>query len=382
MAHRFIVHHWQIGVGYTEGSRADLVQWRLGWWWVEVVMKVKLDIEDPMALLDYLRISGRIGADEAPETRVLGGGVSNRTVLVTRTNGEQWVLKQALEKLRVQVEWYAAPERIHREALGLRWLRTLLPRESIASFVFEDAEQHILAMAAVPQPHANWKTLLLQGQLERRHVEQFGRLLGTLHTASWHERADVGAAFDDRSFFEALRLEPYYAYAARQVPAAAPFVDRLIAETRGTRLALTHGDYSPKNILVHAGNLVLLDHEVIHFGDPAFDVGFSLTHLLSKAHHLQDRRPHFADAALLYWATYHGVIAALPWAANLQARAVRHTLACLLARVAGRSPLEYLTAGERAAQEAIVVALMALPPDTMAGLISQFIERLDSHAHH
>jgi len=368
-------------VGYTEGSRAGLVQGRLGWWWVEVVMKVKLDIEDPMALLDYLRVSGHIGADEAPETRVLGGGVSNRTVLVTRTNGEQWVLKQALEKLRVQVEWYAAPERIHREALGLRWLRTLLPRENIAPFVFEDVEQHILAMAAVPQPHANWKTLLLQGQLERRHVEQFARLLGTLHTASWHERADVGAAFDDRSFFEALRLEPYYAYTARQVPAAAPFVDRLIGETRDTRLALTHGDYSPKNILVHAGNLVLLDHEVIHFGDPAFDVGFSLTHLLSKAHHLQDRRPHFADAALLYWATYHGVIAALPWAANLQARAVRHTLACLLARVAGRSPLEYLTAGERAAQGVIVVALMARPPDTMAGLIGQFIERLDSHAH-
>ncbi len=58
-----------------------------------------------------------------------------------------------------------------------------------------------------------------------------------------------------------------------------------------------HGDYSPKNILIHKDRLVLLDHEVIHFGDPAFDLGFSMTHFLSKAHHLPAQRREFASAA-------------------------------------------------------------------------------------
>jgi hypothetical protein len=55
---------------------------------------------------------------------------------------------------------------------------------------------------------------------------------------------------------------------------------------------------------------------------------------------------------------------------------VRHTLACLLARVAGRSPLEYLDNAERSCQRAAVTVLMASPPFTVAQLVSQFIDRL------
>src|SRR5205823_5639992 len=101
-------------------------------------------------------------------------------------------------------------------------------------------------------------------------------------------------------------LEPYYEFTAQRVSGARSFLELLIAETRATRTALVHGDYSPKNVLVFQDALVLVDHEVIHFGDPAFDVGFSLTHLLSKAHHLPERRAAFASAALEYWASYQG----------------------------------------------------------------------------
>ncbi|RIK33550.1 MAG: hypothetical protein DCC57_24975, partial [Chloroflexi bacterium] len=61
-----------------------------------------------------------------------------------------------------------------------------------------------------------------------------------------------------------------------------------------------------------------------------------------------------------------------PWTADLEGHAMRHTLACLLARVAGRSPLEYLTPGERARQQEVVVALMAAPPATVEMLITHF----------
>jgi hypothetical protein len=233
-------------------------------------------------------------------------------------------------------------------------------------------------MAAVPHPHENWKSMLLAGRLERDHVAQFARLLGTIHRRGHERRAEVEPVFADRGYFESLRLEPYYGYTATQVAGASAFLTDLIAATLARRDTIVHGDYSPKNILVHAGRLVLLDHEVIHFGDPGFDLGFSLTHFLSKAHHLPARRADFAKAAVDYWSLYRETLGEVPFAGDLEPRAVRHTLGCLLARVRGRSPLEYMDPDERTRQAATVVRLMADPPATVADLTRRFVTSLGS----
>jgi aminoglycoside phosphotransferase (APT) family kinase protein len=329
----------------------------------------ELDIEQPGALIAYLRDSGRIGADETPAVRVPAGGVSNRTVLVQRPSGEAWVIKQALARLRVKVEWYSDVSRIHREALALRYLPALAPPGAITPLVFEDEARHLLAMQAVPEPHENFKAMLLRGGVDRHHIEQFAALLATIHRRSAEAPAELRRVFQDTSFFESLRLEPYYAYAASQVPQAGDFLHALIADTRQRRLALVHGDYSPKNILVRDGRLVLLDHEVIHWGDPAFDIGFAQTHLLSKARHLQNSRQALIDAARDFVDVYSAVVGPVYWGANMQAMAVRHTLGCLLARVEGRSPLEYLGESSRRSQRASAAALMRNPPATPAELI-------------
>jgi aminoglycoside phosphotransferase (APT) family kinase protein len=343
---------------------------------VAKLINAQLDIEQPDDLIAYLRRTGRIGCGEQVRVSILRGGVSNRTVAVARETGDAWVLKQALEKLRVPVDWFSSPERIHREALGLEWLARIAPPGSITPLLFEDSEQHLLAMRAVPQPHENWKAMLLSGRIQLDHFRQFATLLGTIHREAYRRRADLEEVFAERSFFESLRLEPYYAYAARQAPDAAGFLDTLIRDTLACRITLVHGDYSPKNILIYKDRLVLLDHEVIHFGDPAFDLGFSLTHFLSKAHHLPALRREFTEAALEYWRVYAETLGTLPWAADLEPRAVRHTLGCLLARVAGRSPLEYLDANERDRQRQAVLSIMPVPPATIAGLICMFEERL------
>ncbi len=366
-------------------------------------MSRPFNIEQPDDLLTYLRDHGHITPTEQPLIRTLTGGVSNRTVWVERAGGEAWVLKQALAKLRVSVDWFSSPERVHREALGLRWLAQLAPPGATTPLIFEDHQHHLLAMQAVPQPHDNWKTLLLVGGLEENHINQFGRLLGTIHRRAFERREEVAPIFADRSFFESLRLEPYYTYTAGQLPAAAEFLHALIDETRVCHLTLAHGDYSPKNVLVHQGRLILLDHEVIHWGDPAFDLGFSLTHLLSKAHHLPHQRTAFAAAAIAYWQVYaetlgEALVAAfksdphpqplsLPGrgesrqrrgegSSSFEARAVRHTLACLLARVAGRSPLEYLDEAARICQQKAVLALLVAPPFRITELVNQFINKL------
>ena len=337
-----------------------------------------LDIEQPGALRGYLRATGWIAPDEDPKVTVLAGGVSNRTVLVERESGEAWVVKQALERLRVKVEWLSSPGRIHREALGMDWLSKIAPPGSTTPLVFEDFEHHLLGMAAVPQPHENWKSMLLRGELKRDHVEQFANLLGVVHRVSHERRADIEPVFADRGFFESLRLEPYYVYTAGQVAPARAFIEALLAETRAIRQTIVHGDYSPKNVLVHNERLILLDHEVIHFGDPGFDLGFSLTHLLSKAHHIPEKRTDFQDAAKHYWGIYYQNVIGCDWAKELEPRAVRHTLSCLLARVAGKSPLEYMDQTERARQQTAVVALMAAPPLTIAELTDRFVDAVAS----
>src|SRR3954452_22571065 len=165
-------------------------------------MSQALDIEQHDQLIAYLHDSGRIARDEAPTCQTLQGGVSNKTVLVERASGESWVLKQALAKLRVEADWFSDPARIWREAEALRWLPKFAPPGTITPLVFEDSQHHVLAMQAVPQPHENWKAMLLGGRVEGRHVDQFAGLLGAIHRGAAEAGGPVRETFDDRSFFE------------------------------------------------------------------------------------------------------------------------------------------------------------------------------------
>ncbi|MFN8374286.1 MAG: aminoglycoside phosphotransferase family protein [Anaerolineae bacterium] len=335
-----------------------------------------LDIEQPDALLDYLRRNGHIAPDETPTFRRLPGGVSSRTVFVARASGETWVLKQSLAKLRVQVDWFSDPQRIHCEAAAQRWLIQLTPRGSVPAFTFEDYDEHVLAMEAIPQPHDNWKQLMLQGGLQQEHAAAFGQLLGTIHREASRRLVEIAPEFADCTFFESLRLEPFYRYVAGNIAEVQTFLNALIADTEHRRETLTHGDFSPKNILIYQNRLILLDHETTHIGDPAFDIGFSMAHLLSKGHHLLAQRADFAAATRLYWTNYVNTLGSIGWWDGFEARAARHVLGCLLARVAGRSQMDYLSVDEKARQRTVVIALMQNPPATIFETIERFLTGL------
>ncbi len=333
-----------------------------------------MNIEQPAEFQDYLRQAGYLADDESVEFEVLAGGVSNRTVLVHRKAGPSWVVKQSLSKLRVEADWYCDPARIRREAAGLRTLQTLLKPGDVPQYVFEDAKHYLFAMSAIAKPHDNWKQLLLTGQIDEQLIRRSGDMLAAIHMESASRHALLQSEFSDRLFFESLRLEPYYAYTAQQVPDASLFLNRLIDQTRSTVQTLVHGDYSPKNILVRDNRLVLLDYEVVHWGDPSFDCGFFLTHLISKSHHLHTQREAFLSAAKLWMRHYLASVYEQLWAEELEARVVRQTLGCLLARVRGRSPLEYLSETERDRQAAAVVKIMNRDCWTIAELCQHFEE--------
>jgi aminoglycoside phosphotransferase (APT) family kinase protein len=328
-----------------------------------------IDIERPADAIGWLRRCHLIAETEVPHLEVLPGGVSSRTVLVERERGQSMVLKQSLAKLRVAVDWFSDPQRIHREALAIRWFSRLAPPGAITELFFEDVEEHAIAMEAVPKPHDNWKTMLLAGDVRLEHVRKFGELLAALHRNSAARAEELQPLFGDKTFFETLRVEPYYRYTAHLSP---QFLNSLIDETLATDVSLVHGDFSPKNVLIHGERMVLLDHEVAHFGDPAFDIGFAMAHFLSKAHHLADLRERFIDAAQEFWRSYQG------WTpyAEFERRCVRHSLACLLARVRGRSPLEYLSGEERSRQAEAILAIMRDAPRQFPALIERFEKEL------
>jgi len=309
-----------------------------------------LDIEDPHSLAAYLRDRGI----SPLEMRVLAGGVSNRTVLVSTVHA-RWVIKQALSKLRVPDEWFCSTERVHREALAIQLLQGIEPRGVVPQFVFEDRPNHILAMEAVAEPHENWKTMLLAGRMDESHFEQFGRLLADLQ--SLRPRPEMLSELSDRSFFEALRLAPYYLTSAARVPEAAGFLRDLVARTRERQDLLVHGDFSPKNVLVRDGRLTLLDFEVVHMGDAGFDIGFCMAHFLAKYLHLPDRRPATLRCIGAFLRAYRDA-AGVAFDAGRAASAAAHLIGCLMARVAGRSQLEYLSADGKRALQGVALKLM------------------------
>ena len=341
---------------------------------------MEFDIEDFDALRDYLTARGHVTWGEAVSFKKLHGGVSNRTVRVVWADGRAWVLKQALAKLRVKVDWFSSPERIGVEAKALRWLNRVAPPGTTPAFIFEDMTNHLMGMAAIPEEHENWKSVLLSGKIMSDHFEQFGLLLGTIHRQSSDAGAEACRLFADTTYFENLRLEPYYLYTAQRTSEAAVFLNALALETLQHKNSVVHGDFSPKNTLIYQNKLILLDYEVVHFGDPAFDVGFALAHFLSKAHHLPQARDRLASAAELFWQVYYDQVMQMNWAGDLEPRVVRHTLGCLLARVAGKSPLEYLTPWERARQHYVVLALIEDPPTNVPDLISEFVHKIDTYA--
>jgi len=129
-----------------------------------------------------------------------------------------------------------------------------------------------------------------------------------------------------------------------------------------TRVCLVHGDYSPKNVLIGQG-LWVIDFEVAHFGDPAFDLAFMLNHLLLKRLHLGGPGDGIESCVRGFWNGYLTGISDMP---PPDLRYVLGHVGCLMvARVDGKSPAEYLSADEREAARTAGSQLLLEPPDSL-----------------
>ncbi len=279
---------------------------------------------------------------EAWDAVDLGGGVSNNVVRV-RTSGGDLVLKQSLGKLRVKDDWRSEPERIFREAAALRMLAPELPAGGVPRILFEDRANQCFAMTAASHGAPTWKDQLLSGEISPDTAAVIGEMLGAMIRVSavggaWE------AAFADQTVFDQLRIDPYYRTTAARHPDLRDRFFDLIGESGRRRVSLVHGDWSPKNFLVDGAGVTAIDFEVIHFGDPAFDAGFLLNHLLLKSFHRPQWSERYAECADAFWQRLsRGLPTGFEW---MEAATVRHLGCLLLARIDGKSPAEYIRAPE------------------------------------
>ncbi len=315
-----------------------------------------------------LRRMGLLTGDTFAATP-LAGGVSSDIFLV-ETSGRSFVVKRALAKLRVAADWRAPVERNRYEVEWMKEAGRAAPN-AVPRILGQDEASGLFAMEYLaPEDHPVWKSELRDGRADPSFAAEVGRLLALIHVAT-AGREDVAARFATDRIFKPIRLEPYLEATAAKYALSNPSVhDALMSlsrETLARKIALVHGDVSPKNILCGPHGPVFLDAECAWYGDPAFDLAFCLNHLLLKCLWTPA-----AGAAFLasFDALAEGYLRGVTFEDRdaLEARAAALLPGLFLARVDGKSPVEYIVReDERDLVRATALPLIVQPPASPRG---------------
>lgn len=263
------------------------------------------------------------------------GGVSSDIRLVAGVNGPE-IVKRALGKLRVATDWYADCGRSRIEVRALQAAAVLLGPDVVPEVLWSKPQENAFAMRPVDSRLRNWKQELLAGRINERTARRAGEILGLLHARS-RGAEHIEAEFSDLTHFRTLRITPFFSHVARKAGDLGPSIEAIAAGMGSRRGALVHGDYSPKNILADGSEVVILDFEVAHWGDPRFDLAFCLAHLLLKGLRRGADMPRFEAAGRAFLGGYG------PQGAQIVDTHMVQLLGCLvLARIDGDSPVDYL----------------------------------------
>ncbi len=241
---------------------------------------------------------------------------------------------------------------------------------AVPAVLGEDRASGVFVMEYLDAAHYPlWKRQLAEGVIEASVAQQVGSRIARIHAAT-ARRPEIRRRFATGHIFLPIRIEPYLLAAAQVHTDCAPQLMALAQATALTQLALVHGDVSPKNILIGPHGPVFLDAECAWYGDPAFDLAFCLNHLLLKCLW----RPQWTQRYLESFRCLHNAyMTRVDWetSAAIEARTARLLPGLLLARVDGKSPVEYVTqAWQKEKVRAVARSLLLTPVDRL-GRIEQ-----------
>lgn len=322
------------------------------------------------ALIEEL---GLAQASEVTDVVPLTGGVASDIARVD-AGGISYVVKFALSKLKVAAEWHAP---VHRNAAEYAWLKVaadVSPEAAVKLYGRSEGDHGFAMEFLAGESVYLWKDALLAEAPVQGEAAEVGDLLGRIHAISAKPDFDT-SAFHNRDDFRALRIEPYLTFTAGKHPDVAGQLTTLADMLFDSQQVLAHGDVSPKNILLRPTGPVLLDAECATMGDASFDPSFCLNHLVIKAIHLPASRAALLAEVSAFWAAYR---AHVDWETpdDLQQRICQLLPALMLARVDGKSPVEYLSPTTQDILCAVALQLISQPPATLADFVNRLSQLL------
>ena len=319
---------------------------------------------------------GIVSAHSKMAVTALAGGVSSDIYRVDLPSGVTVCVKRALPKLKVAAQWRAPVSRNRWEAEWMRVAGEITP-SAVPRLLGEDRDTGCFAMEFFPpERYPTWKALLSAGTIDTAGAARVGDTLGRIHAATANS-GEVAARFATDDIFYDIRLEPYLVATGRAHPQLAGRLGELVETTRRTKRTLVHGDFSPKNILCGPAGPVIVDAECAWFGDPAFDLAYVLNHLLLKGAWHPQWKARYVDAFQALCGAYFSHATWEP-SDRLEARVAALLPALLLARIDGKSPVEYIT--EPAIKDrvrAFAAALLALPSSRLASIGERWAKTID-----
>lgn len=317
---------------------------------------------DESSVIPYLTERKLLQADSYlgnATVEVLTGGVSC-VVLAVKSAEREIVVKQALPELKTKAKWVADQRRAIVEAEAMRIYQSITP-DSVPELIDCDEANFTLTMSRLPKTCTNWKQDMLEGRIHPEMGEKLGTILAQWHNATAIDAA-IKAKFMEGELFEQLRVSPFYRAVSAKNSNLQSVINSLISEITTEKIALVHGDFSPKNILATANHSpIILDFEVAHTGNPVFDLAFVSAHLLCKTIRTQSaaEKVEITSTALKFLNSYRqtsrvSIAKSLP----------QHVALIALARVEGVSPVNYLD--DRAQQKLAAITNAALLDSTMS----------------
>ena len=297
-----------------------------------------IDISKEEVLVEYLKKRNIIKINEEYSFRYLGGGVSC-TVIFLWVGDREIIIKQALEQLKTKEVWKCDPNRMNIEYESNRVYHELVP-ECAPEVYFYDEENYIYGREALPEDWRMWKEDLLKGLLNFSSSAKVIDALSTVHNSCAGDK-EVKKIFENKEIFYQLRVSPYIEFVVGKHPELSRFSEEVNGFLMDESITLVHGDFSPKNIMTDGEAVSVLDHEVAHYGHPAFDLAFFSTHFVLKA----VKNKAWAAAYLVMLSSmldrYFKNVTFMD-RGKLESDYVKTWAFIILARVDGKSPAEYI----------------------------------------
>lgn len=278
---------------------------------------------DDSTLPAYLRRLGVFGDTERLQVEPAGDGNINFVRRVRADSGLSVIVKHARPTLERFPEYEAPTERLVFEHRFIACIAERAPEEAkrlptvlhfdaaAPALVIEDLGDAprldaVLSGSQAPQPPEMPETVV-------GAMRQLGRLLGSFQRVTRGDAAALDHRFRNGGMRElhgehifslpyerdAFPLDPDVRRHADQVLARPWLLDTIGAlrtQYYERRDALVHADVQAGNVLLCGEQPVLLDAEIAHVGDPAFDLGTALTQLHFQRAVARDPGP--AEAAL------------------------------------------------------------------------------------